>query len=215
MYVIDPEKETIVLRWVGGATVSQLDKLFAQGEQAVRRSRGGASEALAKADALYGAGKYAESIPAYREALRTLSPKSPDYARATDALLFDLQVGRQYAECLAVVRAAIPKLTQPTSAANLAATGLDCAGSLPKDAPGRGAAIAEFEPRVRAVLDDSRIPLAADDRSAMYSLLVDAREDAGDTAGAEQHWRKHLTVAGRVLLGPRAESAIVDLTNHY
>jgi DNA-binding GntR family transcriptional regulator len=39
--------------------------------------------------------------------------------------------------------------------------------------------------------------------------------EAGDTARAEEHWRKHLTVAGRVLLGSRAESAIVDLTNHY
>src|SRR5262245_25043920 len=85
MYVIDPDKETIVLRWVGGATVTQLDKLFAQGEQAVRRSRGGSSEALAKADALYGEGKYAESIAPYREALQKLPPKSPEYARATEA----------------------------------------------------------------------------------------------------------------------------------
>src|SRR5262245_47576521 len=53
MYVIDPETETIVLRWVGGATVSQLDKLFAQGEQAVRRGGGSSAEALAKADALW------------------------------------------------------------------------------------------------------------------------------------------------------------------
>ena len=36
MYVIDPVKESIVLRWVGGATVGQLEKLFAQGEQAVQ-----------------------------------------------------------------------------------------------------------------------------------------------------------------------------------
>jgi DNA-binding FadR family transcriptional regulator len=39
--------------------------------------------------------------------------------------------------------------------------------------------------------------------------------ERGEVAAAEQHWRKHMAVAGRVLLGPRAASAIVDLTNHY
>jgi DNA-binding FadR family transcriptional regulator len=38
---------------------------------------------------------------------------------------------------------------------------------------------------------------------------------AGEVAAAEQHWRKHMAVVGRVLVGPRAGSAIVDLTNHY
>ena len=31
----------------------------------------------------------------------------------------------------------------------------------------------------------------------------------------EEHWRKHMAVAGRVLLGPRAASAIVDVTHHF
>ena len=70
LYVIDPQKEAIALRWVGGANVSQLEKLFAQGERAVRGGARGAAEALAKADALYGEGKYAEAAPAYREAIR-------------------------------------------------------------------------------------------------------------------------------------------------
>jgi DNA-binding FadR family transcriptional regulator len=43
--------------------------------------------------------------------------------------------------------------------------------------------------------------------------LVDLVE-AGDVAAAEEHWRKHMAVVGRVLLGPRASTA-VDLTNHY
>lgn len=211
MYVIDPEKETIVLRWVGGATVSQLDKLFVQGEEAVRRSRGGASEALAKADALYGKGQYAESIPAYREALRTLSPKSPDYARATDALLFSLQVGRQYPECVAAVRAASPNLRRSPSAETLAATGLDCALSMPKEAPGRSAAIAEFQPKVETILADAKRPLAADDRSAMYSLVVDAHDEAGDEAGARaaaKEWVAYLDGVAAGLTDPVQRTAL-------
>src|SRR5215471_17327208 len=54
LYVIDPAKEKIALRWVGGASVAQLEKLFADGTKAVRGSAGGGETALAKADALYG-----------------------------------------------------------------------------------------------------------------------------------------------------------------
>jgi DNA-binding GntR family transcriptional regulator len=39
--------------------------------------------------------------------------------------------------------------------------------------------------------------------------------ERGDVVGAEQHWRKHMAVAGRVLLGSRTNSAIVDLTDYY
>ena len=38
--------------------------------------------------------------------------------------------------------------------------------------------------------------------------------DAGDGHGAEEHWREHMQVVGRVLLGRRAAS-VVDLLHHY
>ena len=37
---------------------------------------------------------------------------------------------------------------------------------------------------------------------------------AGDAAGAEKHWRAHMAVVGRVLLGQKA-TTIVDLIDHY
>ncbi len=37
---------------------------------------------------------------------------------------------------------------------------------------------------------------------------------AGDAAGAEKHWRAHMAVVGRVLLGQKA-TTIVDLLDHY
>ena len=211
MYVIDPEKETIALRWVGGATVGQLEKLFAQGEQAVRRGRRGSGETLAKADDLYGAGKYAEAIPAYRDALTKLSPKTPEYARAVEALLFSLQTERQYADCVAVTRQAGPKLKGTPSAANLAGTGLDCAMSMPKDAPGRADAISEYERQVAAIVADTQLPLAADDRSAFYSLLVGAREEAKDQPGAKQvaqEWVAYLDGAAATLTDPEQRTAL-------
>jgi DNA-binding FadR family transcriptional regulator len=37
--------------------------------------------------------------------------------------------------------------------------------------------------------------------------------EAGDAAGAEAHWRTHMTVVGRVLLGQSA-ATVIDLVNH-
>jgi DNA-binding FadR family transcriptional regulator len=43
--------------------------------------------------------------------------------------------------------------------------------------------------------------------------LVDLLE-AGDGAAAEEHWRSHMAVVGKVLLGQQA-STVVDLLDHY
>ena len=43
--------------------------------------------------------------------------------------------------------------------------------------------------------------------------LLDLIEQ-GDAAGAEEHWREHMTVVGRVLLGQEA-STVVDLLHHH
>jgi DNA-binding FadR family transcriptional regulator len=38
--------------------------------------------------------------------------------------------------------------------------------------------------------------------------------DAGDASAAEAHWRSHMTVVGRVMLGQQA-TTVIDLMNHY
>src|SRR5262249_1369429 len=74
---VAPARAKITLRWVGGATVAELDKLFVE---ASKPANGGvASAALKKADALYSEGKYEESVAPYREALKTLPKSSPSY----------------------------------------------------------------------------------------------------------------------------------------
>lgn len=190
-YIIDPKKEKIALRWVGGATVAQLEKLFADGQRAVRGSGKGATEALAKADALYGEGQYEEAAKAYREALKVLSSDDSQYGRVVESLLFCLQTLHDDSECVQLARAAMPNLRKTASAANLAASGLDCALSLPAAAPDRRTIVAAFEADARSVLQDRKRRLAADDRSAIYEKLVSAREQAKDTEGARrlaQEW---------------------------
>ena len=208
-YVIDPARETIVLRWVGGATVAELNKFFDEGVRAAR-GKGGAGTALAKADALYSGGQYAESVAGYEEALKTLPKTSRSYPRAVESLLFALSTTRQSARCVEVATGAMPSVRASAAAAVVAGAGLDCALKLPPDAPQR-AAIAPLEKEARAILSDPTVVLAADDRSALYGSLVDARTDAKDEAGAHAlalEWVADLDAAERAAKTPEQKTAL-------
>src|SRR6266568_4576465 len=74
LLVIDPKKESVALRYAGGATVPQLEKLLDDGERAVRGKEGPADSALARADRLATSGKNAEAAKAYEEAIKS-APK--------------------------------------------------------------------------------------------------------------------------------------------
>ncbi|HTR03826.1 MAG TPA: tetratricopeptide repeat protein [Thermoanaerobaculia bacterium] len=184
MYVIDAASEKITLRWVGGATVAELDKLFVEASRPSKDAV--ASAALKQADALYAEGKYRESIAPYQEAVASLPKTSPSYARAVEALLFALSASDEPAPCVTAARSALPALRATPAAAVLAGSGLDCALGLPPSAPDRAASIAEFERVSTEVLSDPKLHLVADDRSALYNSLFDARKEARDDEGAHR-----------------------------
>jgi len=210
MYVIDPVSEKIVLRWVGGATVAELGKLFDDGRRAVARPAA-PTESLAKADALFSEGKYEESIPPYREAVKTLPKTSPSYARAVESLLYDLSTTHQPVECATLARSTLPNVRGTTAGAAVAGQGLDCALKLPPEAPDRASLIAALEKEVRAALADPKLHLVADDRSALYGSLQDAHEDAHDVAGAERvarEWVADLDAAAAAAKTPEQLTAL-------
>lgn len=209
-YVIDPAKETIVLRWVGGATVGELGKFFDEGVRAAR-GRSGAGTALARADALYSEGKYAESVPGYEEALKTLPKSARSYPRAVESLLFALSTTKQSARCVAVAQETLPALRASAAGAVVAGAGLDCALTLPPDDPRRAGAIAGLAKDARSILADPTVVLAADDRSALYGSLVDALEDAKDETGARataREWVADLDAAERAAKTPEQKTAL-------
>jgi thiol-disulfide isomerase/thioredoxin len=217
-YVIDPKSEKMVLRWVGGATVAQLEKIFADGLKGAGGQTGGPGQALARADALYGEVNYKEAAPAYREAMALLPPRSAEYARAAESLLFCLQTTRDNAGCVTLAREQLVNLRQTPSGANVAGSGLDCALRLPPGTPDRAGTVAGFESDARAVLADKSLKIAADDRSALYGSLAEAREDAKDPEGAHKvagEWVAYLdgeaaraaTAAQRTALDPDRLSA--------
>ncbi len=182
MLVIEPEGEQAILRWVGSATVRQLEKLFDDGERAMLGRGSGADAVLAAADRLLGAGKKAEAAAAYKDAIAKAPAEWPGRDRAVDSLLGLLSAPASAKECVETARAELPRERTPHYA-NVAMAGLDCAAAL--EGPEKKPAVAEFEAAVRSAVGEPRIEMPADDRAGLYSVLVDARKEAGDEAGAK------------------------------
>src|SRR5471032_959154 len=80
-YVIDPASEKVALRYVGGATVPQLQRILDDGALAAGHGRDGRKpdEWLAKSDAFYSTGENKEAAEAYRTALKDMPTSSPSY----------------------------------------------------------------------------------------------------------------------------------------
>ena len=182
-FVLDPKTEKAALRWVGGATVPQLQKILADGLIAVRSGRPGAEAPLARADRLYGDGSYPEAAVAYREALPKLPPASSQYGRATESLLYALQKTEKYSDCAATAEDAFARLERSSSVANVAATGLDCALQMPEGDPNRANRIASLKSDSERIVAAPRPDIAADDVSAVYEVLANERAWAKDEAG--------------------------------
>jgi tetratricopeptide (TPR) repeat protein len=187
-FVVDPADGRVALRWVGGFTARQLDRLLDDGAAAVRGAAGaGAPEAaLLRADRLYADADYAGAARGYEEALAAAPGGWPPYARVVDALLYALSSADSGAAVARVARDAYPRVRGTPSAANVAASGLDAALGLPDTLAGRNDLVAAFESGAREVLADSTLDIAADDRSGVYVALLDARQDAKDAAGARR-----------------------------
>jgi len=212
MFIIDPATERVALRWVGGATVPQLQKILGDGRTAVRGGKPAATSpvaakpgaeaktaaadlALSRADGLYGEGKDAEAAAAYREALDQAPDGWPQYGRTVESLLFALYRAEDLEGAAKLARDAYPKLRTTPSAANIAASGLDAALSLPEENPLRKDLVAALEADALAVVENPQLQIAADDRSGVYYTLVDARKAADDSAGARamaERWAKFL-----------------------
>src|SRR5262245_32885733 len=181
--VLDPASERSALRWVGGATVPQLTRILDDARVAV--AAGGtvatgkdavvtpADRALARADSLFGKADFVGAVTAYPQALAAAPPDWPRYGRAVESLLFSLSQTEAYEPGAQLALDAYPRLKGTSSVANLAATGLDCALSLPDDHPRKRELVDALDRLAQEVAADRSIPMAADDRSAVYIAVLD------------------------------------------
>ena len=198
MLVLDPVKEQVALRYVGGATVPQLEKLLKDGERAARGTAGRADAALVRADRLANEGKSAEAAVSYVEAVDNAPKGWSRLGRAAESLVFTLYLSKDYRTCTARALELYPRLRGTYSSLNVASNGLACASELPE----HGAAFETLEKACREVLDDPKIPLSADDRSGLYETLIGAREAAKDEKG-----RKTLAAEWAAYLEGEAKAA--------
>jgi tetratricopeptide (TPR) repeat protein len=191
LLILDPDKEQVALRYAGGATVPQLEKLFADGERAVRGATGPADAALLRGDQLANEGKTGEAARAYLEAVDTAPKGWSRLGRAAESLTFALYMAHDYPACAARALELYPRLRGTYSSANVASNGLACASELPE----HGATFESLEKACRETLDDPKIPLSGDDRSGLYETLIGAREAVKDEAGRRklvEEWAAYL-----------------------
>ncbi len=195
--VVDPKDEKVVLRWVGSFTVPQAEGFLAEAYEKAKGATAStpADALLDKADRLYGSRAYAEAAVAYRQALAAASSGWPREARAVEALLYCLQSTSAYADAVALAEERLPHLAGTPSALIVATGGLDSALELPQQDPKRAASIGALESALRQALADTRVRVAADDRSSAYDSLVSARKSQADAAGAKRvaaEWAAYL-----------------------
>ncbi len=183
-FVIDPATEQVKVRWVGGATVTQLTKLLsdALGETPA----GDADSLLARADRLYGEGKSAESAAAFRAALDRAPEGWPSYGRAAESMMFALTTASDPAELPRAADHVLPRLGHTHSAALTAAMGLDASVELPDSVAEKADWVARFERTANAAVEDTSLTLSADDRSGIYISLLGARQAAEDSVGSRR-----------------------------
>lgn len=227
-YVLDPRNDEVMVRWIGGASVAQLNQLFEDQSAAYARRLAGAGDpsraegTLRVADSLYAADAHAAASVAYARAIAEAPADWSQRLRAVDARLFSLSQADSAETCVRFAEQELAHARHSPWAANVAGAGLGCATQLPKDAPGRDGRIAALEQVCHEILADTTLDLQGDDRSGLYIALLDARDAAGDSLGhvqVAQDWSNFLdaeaakakTPEERAVFDPHRLSAYIEI----
>ena len=198
LYVVDPADGHVAIRWLGGASIKQLERLFDDGELAVKGgAKGPALEALVAADRAYGAEKFTDACAHYVRALAAAPEGWPGYARTVESLVFAYGEVDSNQAIVRLADAAWPRVKGTISSANVAASALGAALETPDSLPGRAEAIARYEAACREVVADRTLPLVGDDLSGVYFSIEDAREAAKDSVGLRAVREEHVAMLER------------------
>ncbi|MCI0569951.1 MAG: tetratricopeptide repeat protein [Myxococcaceae bacterium] len=209
LFVIEPKEERVVLRWLGSATVEQLEALLEDGARAARGGAEGAEALLARGDRLYGEGDKKGAAAAFTEALADAPADWPRRARTVESLLMALSGADEPETCARTALAELPRLPRSPSWANVAGLGLGCALEGPKTPAWKAEAVAPLEKRVEEALAPPPIPMAPDDVSGLYEVRASARQEAGDEAGARkvaETWLAYLEAEAAKAPSPEARA---------
>ena len=195
LYVVDPSDGHVAIRWLGSATIPQLERLFDDGELAVNGgARGPALEALVQADRAYGAQKYAEACDGFRHALQAGGPEWAGYPRAVTSYMFVASQADSGEGILQVADVAWSHVKGTTASAVVAGSALDAAVGLPNTHARRDEWLQRYEAACRAVVADHSLGLEGDDLSGLYFSLEGARAAVEDSSGQRALELEHVAM---------------------
>lgn len=198
LYVVDPSDGHVAIRWLGGASIAQLERLFDDGELAVKGgAKGPALEALIAADRAYGAEKFPEACTQYVRAISLAPADWPAYGRAVESLMFAYSEADSFEATCRTADAVWPRVQGTMSSANVASSALSAAVELPDSMPQHKAWRDRYESRCREVLASPTLPLVGDDRSGIYFSLEDVRDAAHDSTGLRAVREEHVAMLER------------------
>lgn len=182
--VLDAKNDAVVLRYVGGANITQVRSMLDDAEKTYRnRALSAADKLLARADDEASKGNHAASAKGYREAINAAPKSWPKFGRAAESLIFALSMDGADQACAEEALALYPRVKGTVSAANVASVGLSCALSV------KNAEWAEtLEKATREVFANPKIVLSDDDRSGLYLALIDAEEDEAKKRKLKEEW---------------------------
>ncbi|HYC62887.1 MAG TPA: thiol reductase thioredoxin [Thermoanaerobaculia bacterium] len=223
LLVLDAPRSNVVLRYVGGANITQLRQMLDDAEQRVRsRAEASADQSLAAGDGLAADGQHAAAVKAYESAIASAPRRWRRLGRTTESLLFSLSMLPDKEGCATRAMALYPRVKGTVSSANVAAIGLSCAVSLDKEHKQRRKLLDALETATQEVFANKNIVLSDDDRSGLYIALIEARDAAGDEEGTialQAQWASFLegaaqratTAEQRTVYDSHRVSAYLDL----
>lgn len=186
--VLDPKRDTVALRYVGGANITQVRSMLDDAEKTYRnRALSAADRSLAKADDEASKGDHGAAAKSFREAMDAAPKNWPKFGRAAESLIFSLSMDNADLACAETAVSLYPRVKGNVSAANVAATGLSCALGAK-----RADLAATLEKATREVFDDRKIILSDDDRSGLYIALIEAEEDETAAKKLREEWAAFL-----------------------
>jgi tetratricopeptide (TPR) repeat protein len=222
LWVIDPSTERAALKWIGSATVSELEGLLDDAAVAVEKgdSGGEAAAAFVRGNQATGAGKLEDAVREYKKALAVAPPEWKRRPQVVEALSMRLDELRLHADVVLLAAAEIPKLPPGTSLANVVQNGLSAAYSLPKDAPAR-AKLPMLVQEAKRIAGDTTLPILADDRSGVYEHVIGVLHDSDPPAAKKlaRDWATFLegeankapTPTARAVFAPHRLLAYIEL----
>jgi hypothetical protein len=196
--VIDPATERAALSWYGTATAPQLSALLADGSRAIAGKVTGPDVLLARADALNGQKKPAESAPLYEQALQNAGPEWPHRARTIESLVMAYDFARNQDACVKTAVREAPAMHRDRSFVNTVYFGLGCAK----------AGTPELKQMEELAEEGVKIPgVLGDDTSSLYQNLAGIYRRDGDDAAATRTataWLQYLQK--QIAAAPNAEA---------